>query len=192
MATPIHERLRAQTGAGHDAAEALLDDGEVLRSLDAYREFLRVQLSFVEHWEQSARLCLAEPHRTRWSAANRAALLRSDLSHLGGDAAPNPSVERGEGGEARAWGTAYVLEGSALGGRVLARRIADSLGLEREGLAFLRSGGAPERWRSFLVDLESAGSRLPADEIVEGARAGFGFFLKHLPRVAAAHRRAAG
>lgn len=86
------------------------------------------------------------PH-VRWS--------REDLTYLGLGA-----VDRAEvpplTGVGEAWGARYVLEGSALGGRVLLRRVA-ALGFgETAGGRYLAGHGDETGaiWRGFVASLE--------------------------------------
>lgn len=58
--------------------------------------------------------------------------------------------------EARAWGVAYVIEGSRLGGQVLYRRLAEPLA--PHPLRYLQGAGAQTgaHWRAFLESLRAA------------------------------------
>lgn len=58
--------------------------------------------------------------------------------------------------DARAWGVAYVIEGSRLGGQVLYRRLAEPLA--PHPLRYLQGAGAQTgaRWRVFLESLRAA------------------------------------
>jgi heme oxygenase len=63
-----------------------------------------------------------------------------------------------------AWGALYVVEGSALGGQLIARQLSERLGITAErGGAFFAGWGerTGSRWREFreLLDIEVAGSQ---------------------------------
>ena len=84
---------------------------------------------------------------------DRAGRLARDLGVLG--AVPPPSAGVGDvpgiGSDAQARGATYVLEGAALGGQVIARHLAPTLGLAPDrGLSFFASDGTPAgpRWRA--------------------------------------------
>lgn len=66
-----------------------------------------------------------------WQAVELAPTLRADLADLGLTAAPAPAAPRLDGVAAQA-GALYVVEGSALGARLLYRR-AQALGWARRG-----------------------------------------------------------
>lgn len=82
--------------------------------------------------------------------------LREDLAELA--VQPDHSDAHLELGEpASAIGAVYVLEGARLGGKVLARKVEDRLGLTAEhGAAYLNGDGVNtgRRWRQFLAALE--------------------------------------
>lgn len=67
-----------------------------------------------------------------------------------------PVAGTAEQREARAWGVAYVIEGSRLGGQVLYRRLAEPLA--PHPLRYLQGAGAQTgaHWRAFLDALRAA------------------------------------
>jgi heme oxygenase len=76
------------------------------------------------------------------------------------------------GTRAAQWGAAYVIEGSRLGGALLAR----SVPVDRPR-SYLGSASLPGSWRKFLEKLDKALS-LPQDiaDATESARATFSLF----------------
>lgn len=122
----------------------------------------------------------------------RAHLLVADLERLGVHAPgagssrrPPPRLER----FAHAFGALYVVEGSRLGGRVLARRIArDAPGVDAGAYRFLASDGADvgALWRSLraaLADYAGRGGALAEDALVAGASETFACFDRQLATV---------
>ncbi|CAN5544092.1 hypothetical protein BH10ACT1_BH10ACT1_18200 [soil metagenome] len=95
----------------------------------------------------------------RWPLEGRARLARHDLLVLGVSAAaiselPCCDVERldpGAEGAATAFGYAYVLEGSARGAAVIARRLADELPEAPDSFLASRE---PGRWPAFKKSLD--------------------------------------
>lgn len=160
---PAHLALRHETRAEHAAAEqapvmrALLDG-----ALDAggYRRLLQGQLALHRAWETRHGAWLDGPLATAgWRYQRRTARLECDLA--GWDpAAPEPAGQADEapspvlGTHAASWGELYVIEGSALGGRLLART------LERlfpdHPHHFFRLGQEPANgpWRTFQSMLD--------------------------------------
>jgi len=115
----------------------------------------------------------------------RAHLLRADMTALGqSDAAiaqlPRHSVPMSQWSPARAMGVLYVIEGSTLGGRQLARQLdylvpAGSIA----GRSFLLAGTGQGhvRWRDFCAALDACGAdAAPRAEMVAGAIEGFQSF----------------
>ena len=107
-----------------------------------------------------------------WSKRVRRAALARDLAALGLDVpafapAAVPSPDFGAG-------LLYVLEGSRLGARVLARQVdAGGHGLP---LAYLTQGEGDNLWRSFLAWLERPNVGIRTDACEDGARYGFQCF----------------
>ncbi len=190
----IHMQLKTATHPLHEQADALLQGGQILQTRGAYCEFLRLQLAFSQSWECLAAQSLQPPYRDRWSQRHRIAAIRRDLDTLGAEDGSSEGASPGACDLAQAWGLAYVLEGSALGGRVLARRIAKPLGLAGAGLSFLKGSGTDlgARWGMFLRDLAEAAQGLNAESIEAGAVTGFEFVLARLPNVVARHRESFG
>ncbi|MTE00034.1 heme oxygenase [Paracoccus sp. YIM 132242] len=152
----LHQTLDQGIGALGDAAAY----GAFLSGSHAFRAALEPQLAQVAGWQ-------VQP---------LAPLIARDLADLGlpvpgaSAALPLPTPA------ARA-GACYVLEGSALGGRLLARRAA-ALGFgPGHGARHLAAQTAfPPRWRAFLAWLEGGGFAAP--EAAAAARAVFGLALR--------------
>ena len=91
----------------------------------------------------------------------------------------SPREPRWTEGAAAAWGSAYVLLGSTLGGQRLARELAahDS---DPRRLAFLQGHGPQtgSRWRLFVEHLEE--SNVNPNEATTAADATFAFFAERL------------
>ncbi len=144
-------------------------------SRDRYARFLRGSLSTLAHLEPALRAfdVLVEGEGTRCEA------LEADLDLLGvsehDEVLSGPAIDT----TARAMGAAYVIEGSSLGGAVIARSVAPML--EREGapsaLRYLRFHPRPQvAWRAFLDRLavwEAHASDADKDAACDSARATF-------------------
>ena len=149
--TSLLSSLRTCTAAAH----ARLDDGLARASgLGAarYPAFLRASLAV---------LAPLEPALARWlpavAAPSRVAALRVDLAALGADASVVPVEVPALDSLAAAHGAAYVVEGSALGGAVLAERVAAAHGpAAPTSYLRLRGRATAQHWRAFLVGLARA------------------------------------
>jgi heme oxygenase len=85
--------------------------------------------------------------------------------------------------DAFAWGMAYVIEGSTLGGRVILKHITPKLDVtEERGARFFAGYGADTgmMWKSFLAALTAyAVDQNAGEQIIKGALAGFGMIANH-------------
>ena len=150
----LHDRLDQAIGVFADAG--------------AYRGFLTGSYRF--------RAAL-EPRLTdgAWQVQRLSRLLEQDMADLDQPRPALPAAPALEGRAAQA-AACYVLEGSALGARLLARRAADQGFTASFGARHLAAQTAqPDRWRRFLEWLEHAD--VPQSQAVDGARDVFGLAL---------------
>ncbi len=168
--TTLLELLRAATRERHAELDATIGKAMAL-SKASYGRFLSASLRAVSALEGGVERTLGPAHH-----AVREALLRSDLEALGVPA-PASCAAADPRSKAAAFGVAYVLEGSALGGVVLAETVRRALGSEVP-TAYLRLRGSETaaRWRWFLSELEAFGKLATKDarsDSCEAAIAGF-------------------
>lgn len=163
--------LRAATAELHRDVESLPSMTRLLTplALEDYLAILRRLLRF--HVQQEARLArdeLPQPFRHRPNVA----LLERDLR----GAAPAGPQEDARASRAESLGVLYVLEGSALGGAVIARHVGRLPALAGRTAFFDRPPQhVAARWRAFLSvlaehDAEPAPFRLA---VIAGARHAF-------------------
>ena len=157
--TPLlMSELRRCTRAHHAAIEAQLALDE-LRGLERYGAILCGFDAFMRPWETAVRRALPARLQPWFDARRRAPLLRADLVHLGLKT-PTPLEQRGAQAVAalpleslaQALGAMYVIEGSALGGQVIAPRLQRVLGLAAgRGASYFHGFGdqAGPMWRQF-------------------------------------------
>jgi heme oxygenase len=159
-------RVRWATGARHATLDARLPiarDDAGLAEVAAHLCLLRAWLGPMAAW--LARFSDGPQAAAHPSAGDRLAGLTDDLARLAGLAsghaprttppADDPRPWPMTADAAYRWGVAYVVEGSALGGRVLARRFAPALG----GLALhtlADDEAVSRRWRAFLDAFDAA------------------------------------
>lgn len=138
--------LRSRTAAAHASLDASVGP---LDSRDAYARYLRGLLAF----RAPAEAALAG---AGWTPAPLAGLIAADMADLGISPRDTVAVAAPAGGSA-ALGLAYVLEGSALGARLLDRQ-ARALGLDAGfGARHLAAQTADlAAWHAFLGALEAA------------------------------------
>jgi heme oxygenase (biliverdin-IX-beta and delta-forming) len=177
-------QLRSSTHVDHVRAEAALESTDWSGSRRAYGALLTVLLSFYGPAEHRLRLGrewhqLTPPPDVR--ARERCHLLRSDLVRLGIDADRPVAVSTDVDPLTTGLGWLYVLEGSRLGGAVLARHACAALGDDLP-VAFFSSNGrsAGRGWSDLLQCVDAFGSRATPrrrGQVVTSARLAFATFV---------------
>jgi heme oxygenase len=175
--TPLRNLLRHSTTAAHAAVDrhfaAMLAAG-----LSGYTDFLRASAAAVLPLEQALAAARVHEILPDWDARARSTALRDDLAALGAGMPMVRADVAAAGGEARQFGMLYVLEGSRLGAKILARDAQASADARiRAATRYLRHGEGQRFWPSFVERLEAsaAAARAP-HEAVAGARAAFALF----------------
>jgi heme oxygenase len=155
------EKLRTETRPAHDSIEQAMDLENRMVSLEAYRSVLERFYGFHAGWEDRAASTFSEPDF--FDPRRKTALLAKDLLALGlseeeitGLPLCEPMAPSGTRSEVL--GTMYVMEGSTLGGTIIARLMEDRFGLTAEtGCAYFRSygPGVGQMWRDFRAKLDA-------------------------------------
>lgn len=142
-----HKALRAGTAEAHERVDAAFA-GFDLTDRTSYAAFLGAHADVVLPLEA---VLPGERVTADWDQRKRGHLLREDLAFLrpsrhseGGEDVPVPETT------AAIAGTLYVLEGSRLGGRFLARRLPPTF-----PHAYLDADQPPEKWRNLLARLDT-------------------------------------
>ena len=172
--TGILARLREETRPAHDRLERGLGLVSGALARETIVQLLGRFHGFFYSWEPALARCLQDDAFLR--PRLKLATVRRDLLALGlrepeldrlpvcPDAAPFSCP-------AGALGSLYVVEGSTLGGQIIARRMADSPWLPAEGLDYFRSYGPAvgKRCRGFRRRLELTASPENEELIVRSA-----------------------
>lgn len=172
-------RIRETTREVHRDLEALPIWNVAFNDLDAYAALLDGLLSLVRPADEAIGESLGSAAPERFCSATRTAWLANDRRDVakrrGKPSVPSdPPDDAGirtiaEESPSSAAGTLYVIEGSALGGRILSRRLRESLGFDGAcGGRYFHGHGAETgvRWTSFLAWLSDS---LLRDEDAETA-----------------------
>jgi heme oxygenase len=175
-----HLSLRSATHATHirlhglpqfqaiaDGGLARVDYADLLRSLHAYHTVIAGAAA------EGGLLHLSTSPRRR-------ELLAADLASLGAHVSDRWPTWTASSREAL-YGALYVAEGSALGGRVIARQLDYLFGDVAAGRTFFRGAGdTGPRWRAFVAALDEAGEEAAMPQLVAGAEASFALFERCL------------
>ncbi len=158
---PLRWRLKQHTAAAHQA----LQDSPVMGRLlvadlawPEYRDLLGRYYGFLEPLHRDLQDYAA---RSPWAGfvdpALRLAELRRDVQTAALDLDALPRADPGwlQPGSAFTAGVIYVLLGSTLGGKLIARALAQSLGLTADhGCAYFAAPDTAGSWPRFLEELE--------------------------------------
>jgi heme oxygenase len=181
------ERLRYATAADHAALNRVIERSGLLASSAGYARFL--EASWRARQCLDAGLEISAAGRHGWRRSSITSLLRLDYRDVAGSDLP-PADDRKvsiQGGSA-GFGTAYVLEGSALGAKALLR-LVENLGYTAAFGArdLAQQVGSISGFRSFLAALEDA-TLTPAEEeaCLRAARAAFSLFQAKYERISVA------
>lgn len=169
LMTDIRDFLAAETNALHRLVDARASAFD-LATEDGFHEFLAFMWQGCAAAEAALTRAGAAEIFEEWPRRVRAVHLDADL----GGRMAKPAAKVPIDGEAEVWGALYVLEGSRLGARMIARTtpLADRS-------AFFRITTKCRFWPEFLDRLRAADQRL-ADRkgMAYGARKGFAAFLE--------------
>ncbi|TAV50052.1 biliverdin-producing heme oxygenase [Rhizobium leguminosarum] len=166
----LRSALRAQTADCHAAVDTLFGSFNLSRIQD-YKAFLRAHARVVpaiEHALENGGIGRLLPD---WPERRRAHLLAADIRELD-DRLPVLLPQPALRSEAAVWGAAYVLEGSKLGGALLAKAVPDYL-----PHSYLKPQGPKGAMRLFMDRLDTSKVEDP-DAAVAAARDVFDLFLK--------------
>jgi heme oxygenase len=172
-------RLKTETAAAHARIEQAFDLEARTQSLVAYRDLLARLYGFHAAWEPRAEAILADPGFFR--QRRKVEHLKRDLRKLGMTrqamgalALCEPTVSMQT--PAEALGSMYVIEGSTLGGVIIARRVERSLGLGgNSGCSYFRcyGGQVGTMWTAFKAALLARCPPTEEDTAIEAAHRTF-------------------
>ncbi len=184
-------QLRAETRDAHARIETVPALSRLLSpalTRAEYATILQYMHAYLVHMEPAIAAALeAFPTAVALLDGSRPRALAEDLAWLAVPPITPPRLPTPDCAEA-AFGALYVIEGSGLGGRVIARHLADHLaigpGAGGNFYGGLTADAARERWRRLSTVLESDITAAPAPHapkgeavmraaMVEGARAVF-------------------
>ncbi|HEY6894439.1 MAG TPA: biliverdin-producing heme oxygenase [Rhodanobacteraceae bacterium] len=155
---PAHSRLRDATRAAHARAESVPVLASLLSgNIDAerYGAMLASLAALFERWEAAHwRFLTEDVPRAGWRYASRYASLVADLEDLGHAERRRTTGAPLHARGAERWGMLYVVEGAALGGRVLAESARRAMA-GHAPTRYLDIAGTRERtWRDCCAMLD--------------------------------------
>jgi heme oxygenase len=170
----LRERLRKETSEAHTRLDRMLSALD-LCDLPGYRLFLEINAAALLPLEIALEEAGVGSHFPDWPARSRTRAILDDLFRLDGRASPPdllPTMDTDA-----IFGTMYVLEGSRLGARMLARRVARAPHVVEAGAtSFLHHGNGLPLWQGFLAALERHQAIACEAAIIDAARSAFVLF----------------
>lgn len=191
------ERVRAATAAAHERLDAGLDVLQRPWTLDVHRQWLSLTWGLLAPLERGlAAWAAADPGALDVRERARADLARADLRELGVDDAelaalaecpdvPVPTTR------AAALGVCYVLDGSTLGGRLIARAAVAAGVPPRACTSLTGREGSGRRWKDTTAALNAVDDDA-VDEISDVATATFTAYERWLAPLSARRTPPAG
>jgi heme oxygenase len=173
------QKLRHETALAHERIERDLDIEARLVDVDRYRALVERLYGFHAPWEAAAGVAFAD--EGFFEERRKLGLLCRDLMTLGHSSesiarlpvcsSPPPTASRAE-----MFGALYVMEGSTLGGAVIARLVRRRLGFMAGGGCDYFSAYGPRlgaMWTAFRERLETVASPETDDHVVAAANRTF-------------------
>jgi heme oxygenase len=168
-------RLRAGTRAAHEQLDAGFAHLR-LQDVAHYTLFLEANAAALLPLESALEANGIASLLPDWDRRRRRDAIVDDLAALGSPFRPPPEAGV-PGGSAALWGAAYVLEGSRLGARYLAREAARSENAKvRDNTRYLLHGQEDGLWPSFVERLEAGDAAGNPEGCLAGAVLAFGLF----------------
>jgi heme oxygenase (biliverdin-IX-beta and delta-forming) len=163
--------LRAKTAQVHEALDSKLT--HAFEQVDQYIAFLRASYRVLSNLDRALGDLVQRP------MAERCAQVASDLEALG-QASPQADPAAWQPTDvAEAMGCAYVVEGSRLGGLVLAKVVERQLGLSATN--YLRGKGplTKDSWKGFMTELDTWGEHAAPAERQRAAQGAIATFTAY-------------
>lgn len=166
MSAPRRVRLRAATDSLHRRIDEKVGRAGFLKTIEGYRDYLLRTYAARAAVEAALDPNAAERLYPDWPERRIAEALECDLDDMGVKERPVIRPMRGALGEGGILGALYVLEGSTIGARWIAREV-EKLGVvaDNGGRHLSVQAANPRAFRLFIDILEAA--RLDADAEAE-------------------------
>ncbi len=179
----VSEYLKHNTAEFHDAAEKLFSSDKIFSktfTLEDYKKIINTNYLMLLHSEDKIFNRLAENFSEKLKLNQRAKLplIEKDLSSLSLDIqVPSHNLEFAD--ENEALGAMYVIEGSTLGGNVIAKQLSRTEGFDHVTFNFFgcyQENTGP-MWKNFKEVLDTEVSEENYHVVLSGAKKLYTFLL---------------
>jgi heme oxygenase len=179
----VSEYLKQHTAEYHDAAEKLFNSGKIFNktfTLDDYKKIISTNYLMLLHAEAEifSNLHNNFSEKLQLEARKKLVLIEKDMAGL---ALENQaaSCQLEFSGENEALGAMYVIEGSTLGGNVIAKQLSKTEGFDNITFNFFgcyHENTGP-MWKDFKEVLDTEVRTENYDEVLAGAKKLYTFLL---------------
>lgn len=179
----VSEYLKQNTAEYHDAAEKLFNSEKIFNktfTLEDYKKIISTNYLMLLHFENKIFDSLSDKFSEKLQLSNRKKLhlIEKDLESL---ALKNQSAshELEFSNENEALGAMYVIEGSTLGGNVIAKQLSKTEGFDNVTFNFFGcyQENTGSMWKNFKEVLDTEVAEESYDEVLSGAKKLYTFLL---------------
>jgi heme oxygenase len=174
----IASRLKEETKIEHAAVEKELM--QIIRKIDSiekYVSLLSIMYGYYASVERSVQPYLGPDNFPDFDARRKSESILQDILYFSGTARPSLCLEIPVADSySRALGMVYVMEGSTLGGKIIAGVIARQLNIPSDqGFSFFLSykDKTQYMWESFKQHLEKTFDDREQEQVIDSARQTF-------------------
>ncbi|MDQ0593118.1 heme oxygenase [Chryseobacterium ginsenosidimutans] len=179
----VSEYLKQNTAEYHDAAEKLFNSEKIFNktfTLEDYKKIIGTNYLMLLHSEDKIFSSLSDKfsEKLRLSDRKKLPLIEKDLVSLALEN-QNESYELEFTNENEALGAMYVIEGSTLGGNVIAKQLSKTEGFDNVTFNFFGcyQENAGPMWKNFKEVLDTEVTEEKYDEVLSGAKKLYTFLL---------------
>jgi len=179
----VSEYLKQNTAEYHDAAEKLFNSEKIFNktfTLEDYRKIIHTNYLMLLHSENKIFSSLSDKfnEKLQLNKRKKLPLIEKDLSGLALDN-QKPSFNLEFENEHEALGAMYVIEGSTLGGNVIAKQLSKTEGFDQVTFNFFGcyQENTGSMWKNFKEILDSEVKEENYNEVLSGAKKLYTFLL---------------
>lgn len=179
----VSEYLKQNTAEYHDAAEKLFNSEKIFNktfSLEDYKKIISTNYLMLLHSEDKIfnNLSVNFDEKLQLNDRKKLPLIEKDLSSLALEN-QTPSHDFELANEHEALGAMYVIEGSTLGGNVIAKQLSKTEGFENVTFNFFGCyhENTGSMWKNFKEVLDTEVSEENYNDVLSGAKKLYTFLL---------------
>ena len=179
----ISERLKSETRHLHDLTEAKFNSSKIFEGsfgIEDYRKLLVYNYFLLKNFEDAvfAQIPAVIAEKLDLEKRRKLPLILHDFEALG-MAVPNLPISIEVENEAEAWGIFYVMEGSTLGGNMIAKQLSKSELFKDFPFHYFRCYGSQtgSYWKNFKESLDEQIAENEEEKCIAGANKAYQFLL---------------